>query len=166
MKKILLFSIACLTLFSCNQTQRKTIERDDEPDLEVVENDDKKMNEAIALAGKTLDQFDKAFKSGNKALSYFSIKMRFDTPKGGEHIWMSDIDLKDGKYFGAVGNVPEQTNAIKLGDVMEIPKDRISDWMYTENGKLRGGYTIRAIRERMSKEERKQFDQEMGMVID
>ncbi len=38
--------------------------------------------------------------------------------------------------------------------------------MYIENGKLFGGYTIKVLRNRMTEEERKQFDAESGMQID
>ena len=34
----------------------------------------------------------------------------------------------------------------------------ITDWMYVDKGILQGGYTIKLIRNRMSKEERAKFD--------
>ena len=38
--------------------------------------------------------------------------------------------------------------------------------MYIEENKLRGGYTIRALRNKMSQSEKKQFYEENGMIIE
>jgi uncharacterized protein YegJ (DUF2314 family) len=51
---------------------------------------------------------------------------------------------------------------VKVGDTVQISNDNISDWMYVDGIKLRGGYTIRLLRKRMTETERKQFDAENG----
>jgi uncharacterized protein YegJ (DUF2314 family) len=38
--------------------------------------------------------------------------------------------------------------------------------MYIEENKLRGGYTVRVLRNKMSESEKKQFDNENGMIIE
>ena len=101
-----------------------------------------------------------------QTLAIFSLKVPFSVPAGNEHIWISDITLKDNKYFGVVGNVPESTTEVKLGDTIQIDKGKISDWMYIHNDTLRGGYTLRVLRKRMSDAERKQFDAENGLIIE
>jgi len=55
---------------------------------------------------------------------------------------------------------------VKIGDTIEIRPNEISDWMYIDNGTLRGGSTIRVLRNRMSVEERTAFDAEYGVVIE
>jgi uncharacterized protein YegJ (DUF2314 family) len=67
------------------------------------------MNEAIAMAKKTLPLFDSAWRSKRYDRSLFSLKVRFPTDNGGEHIWLSEISLKDGQYSGKVNDVPEET---------------------------------------------------------
>jgi uncharacterized protein YegJ (DUF2314 family) len=62
--------------------------------------------------------------------------------------------------------LPESTTDVKIGDKIQILNDNISDWMYVDNQKLRGGFTIRVLRKRMTESERKQFDAENGLIIE
>lgn len=91
--------------------------------------------------------------------------MRFDTPKGGEHIWIDEVTFIENNYFGVVDNLPESTTEVHLGDTIQIDKSRISDWMYLEKGKLYGGYTVRVLRKRMTPAEQKQFDKENNIIF-
>ena len=92
--------------------------------------------------------------------------MPFPTSDGAEHIWLVNIESVGGKLFGQVDNLPENVSSIKLGDKIEIEKYKISDWFYIENNKLIGGLTIRILRDRMSADEKKQFDEEFGVKFD
>ena len=74
--------------------------------------------------------------------------------------------MKDDKFYGVVANLPESTTEVSLGDTIQIANENISDWMYVENQKLHGGYTIRLLRSRMTESERKQFDEESGWIIE
>jgi Uncharacterized protein conserved in bacteria len=151
-------------LLGCKHVEK--IEREDEPAIYTVGDDDKEMNEAIKTANQTLHEFEVALKSKNPSFSTFSLKTSFKTPQNIEHIWVSDIKIIDGNYFGIVDNLPEYTNDVKLGDTIEIKRNTISDWMYLENNKLHGGYTIRAVRNKMTEKEKKQFDEENGLLIE
>ena len=155
----------CFFLFAC-QNDPKVVQRLGEPDIVKIEADDSLMNKAIEKANKTLDQFDSALQSNDTTLVALAIKMRFGTPEGGgEHIWMTDIATKDKQYYGVVGNLPESTKEVKVGDTVLIPKDKISDWMYIKNGNLVGGYTIRVLRDQLSDAEKKAFDEENGFIV-
>lgn len=145
----------------------KVIERDGEPNISRVYGDDQQMNKAIALANQTIGVFDHALLSHDTTLKFLALKMRFETPEdGGEHIWLNQITKNDEKYYGVIANVPALTTQVKLGDKVEIPKSQISDWMYIQNGKLKGGYTIRALRDQLSESEKKAFDAENEFDIE
>lgn len=166
MKHLILPSFIFLILVSCTNNQISKTENKDEPDTYRVNQDDAEMNDAIKTAKQTLDKFANALKSGNKDYQNFALKIRFNAPNGGEHIWVSDITLKDNNYIGIVDNTPEATTEAKIGDTIQIENDHISDWMFFENQKLRGGYTLRLLRDRMTEEERNQFDRESGLIIE
>ena len=166
MKQHLLTLILLIAIVSCNDNQTTKIEREGEPEVYVLTDADAEMNEAIKTANQTLHKFNEALKSGNPNFESFALKTRFDAPNGGEHIWVSNITLRDSKYFGVVDNLPESTTDIKLGDTIQIRSDNISDWLYIDNQKIRGGYTIRVLRKRMTEIERKQFDAESGLIIE
>jgi uncharacterized protein YegJ (DUF2314 family) len=155
-----------LTLISvvCFGQTDKT-ERQGEPDIYNVESDDKEMNEAIKKSRLSFDDFLTTFKNKKRSQSSFSIKMPFPTNYGAEHIWLVNIESKNGKLFGQVDNVPESVTSIKLGDKIEIDRNKISDWFYIEDNKLIGGLTIRVIRDRMTPLEKRQFDREFGVTF-
>ena len=153
------FLILFLFLFSaCQNKVLNETQHQDEPGLYSTPSEDHEMNSAIEKAKISFYIFEKAFKSKQYDSSTFTVKMRFPTSKGGEHLWLTNIEAVDSDYLGIVNNQPEATSAVKLGDKIKINKNQLSDWMYSEQGNLKGGYTIKVIRSRMSAEERKQFD--------
>lgn len=166
MKPFFLSPFLFLALLSCNPRQSTKIERAGEPTVYSVQSEDAEMNEAISMAQQTLDKFNAALQSQNPNYFAFAIKKPFKTFSGFEHIWIGNISLKNGKYYGEVNNLPESTNEVKLGDQVEIDPEEVTDWMYIETQTLRGGYTIRLLRNRMTKTERKQFDLENGLIIE
>lgn len=162
MKTKLLALITILCLVSCKES--KKIERENEPTIYGVKSEDKEMNAAIEKANQTLNDFNTGL-SNPKAES-LALKVEFADSNGIEHMWIGDVEFKDGKYSGILNNDPEYIKEYKAGDKIDIDPSKISDWMYIENGKLFGGYTIKVLRNRMTEEERKQFDAESGMQID
>jgi uncharacterized protein YegJ (DUF2314 family) len=166
MKRQIVIIFILLVLVSCGNNQTAKTERDGEPDIITVTDADTEMNDAIKNANSTLSLFSQALKNPSPDAGYFALKKRFNTADGGEHIWVSSISIKDNEYFGVVDNLPEATADVKVGDTIQIENENISDWMYIENQKLRGGYTIRLLRNRMTEEERKQFDAENGLIIE
>lgn len=157
----ILGSIIVLFFFSCNNQDNKKIAREGEPDVTLLTDDDKEMNDVIKLAQSSYPTFLSALenKDSNSCHS-FQIKMRFDHPGGGEHIWIDDITIKDKEITGVIANEPVFVASLKLGDTVKIDKTRISDWLYYRDNTAQGGYTIRLLRKRMSPEERSQFDVE------
>ena len=158
---LLLFSICIL---SCNSN--KKIERQNEPTIYNVEENDVEMNKAIEKAKQTIDSFDYAFKNNSRVFTFFGLKKKFEENGNIEHLWIGNIQkIESGKYIGVIDNLPEKIKSVKLGDTVQIEKKEISDWMYIKKSELHGGYTIRLLRERMTEEERKKFDAESGMKI-
>ncbi len=162
--KILFFLFASLALAACNNQDKNTISRKDEPDIIRVEAEDEEMNAAIEKAKQTFPDFLKAFRTGKD--DYYSVKYRFDHNGEVEHIWLGDLFEKDSALYGTISNVPELIPTIDVGDTVRVQQERISDWVYSDSGLMRGGYTIRVLRSRLSEEEKKQLDKEMGMRIE
>ena len=166
MKKIkwyVLFTFLLFGLLCCHNNRMKKTEGEGEQNIYLANNNDEEMNIAIKTAKQTIEKFDDALKSKNSEYNNFALKVCFDNK---EHIWISNITIKDNEYYGIVNNIPEYVKDIHFGDSIKINKDNISDWMYTDNKKLVGGFTLRLIRNRMSEVERKQFDSESGLIFD
>jgi uncharacterized protein YegJ (DUF2314 family) len=157
MRLISIFVIGLIFIVSCdNQTVHESTVPND--NVKTVPSEDQLMNSAIENAKLTFTQFDTAFKNGHFDTSQFSLKIRFETAIGGEHIWTYGITFQNNSYYGIIDEDPVAAKNIRKGDKVKITKDNLSDWMYSDNGTLRGGFTIRALRDKMSPEERKTFD--------
>ncbi|WP_312419564.1 DUF2314 domain-containing protein [Epilithonimonas sp.] len=140
------------------------IKRGDEPVIYSLSEDDKELNSAVELANQTLEDFDKALQFSEN--DNFALKIRYDVNDKSEHIWAVNIEKIEDDYFGNIDNLPNSIIKIKLNDKVRIEKEKISDWMFSNNGKLFGGFTIRVLRNRMSEIEREKFDKEFILSID
>ncbi|MEQ1555004.1 MAG: DUF2314 domain-containing protein [Ferruginibacter sp.] len=141
-------------------------EREGDPNLYSTPSDDSEMNEAISNAKNSLNRFGTALGSNKYDTSTFALKVKFPTKTGAEHIWATSITIKNGEYFGVVDNLPDLTTKVKYGDKIKLVKEDITDWMFSDNGILQGGYTIKLIRSRMTKEEKDNFDTEFPFKIE
>lgn len=162
MKTKILITLILFCFISCKNTDK--VERKDQPDIYNVKASDAEMNEAIEKAKQTLHDFNAALL--NPEIEVKSLKVKFQNQTDAEHLWLSNIMFKDGKYTGILDNEPEYFTEYKIGDTIDVDDKNISDWMYIKNGKLFGGYTIKVLRNRMSESEREQFDAESGMQIE
>ncbi len=163
MRYLLSALLVLLTLTACQNTSTPPGE---EGNIYNTTDEDKEMNEAILTARNTLHQLDTVLASGNYDEESASLKVKFDAPGGGEHMWVGFVMKKDGVYSGIVANEAELTKEVKMGDSIAIDPANITDWKYSDNGVLRGGYTIRLIRKRMTKEERTQLDKELPYKVE
>lgn len=155
-----------LVVLSCQDRKNTSVEHAMESGLYSTTDDDKEMNQAINEAKLKLSEFEKNLVSNNFDTSTFALKLRFPTETGAEHIWATSIQLVGGEYYGIVDNVPNLATQVKLGARIKLNRDNITDWMYAENGVLRGGFTIRLIRRRMNDQEKQQFDSNFQLRIE
>jgi len=164
MKKLMLANFLIFAFFSCgSDSSTNKIVREGQPNVYVTEGEE--MAIAYTNAVSTLHEFENAIKSEDNTLYGFNLKMKFSTSEGNEHIWIRSIYIENDKYFGIVDNEPIDIKDIHAGDSIQVDNERISDWMYMKDGILHGGYTIKAIRNRMGDEERRKFDEESEMII-
>lgn len=164
---ILPFCVGCSNNPFASQPGRDGTGHDTITDTYAVTQEDPSMNAAISKARQTIEEFDKALASNNPSYTDFAVKKRFVTADdGGEHMWIAGIVLVKGTYKGYVNNDAVSTTEIKYGDTVVVRKDEITDWMYLDNNVLRGGYTIRAVRNKLSRDERIKMDNEMSFKIE
>ncbi|MDO6491148.1 MAG: DUF2314 domain-containing protein [Cellulophaga sp.] len=168
MKKILtITAVLTLLISSCKETSTSKIEREGEPDVINIADENIAMNQAIAKANKTLSIFKTAIQSNNKNYYGFTLKQKFsDSDGSAEHIWIQDVTYDGSKFKGIVGNTPLYEINVKLGDTINVDESNISDWMYFDQNITKGAYTIRVLRDQMSTEEQKEFDIQSGMQFE
>ena len=116
-----------------------------------VPGSDKKMNAAIARARDTLPIFWTRMRSPKPNQQNFSLKVMITDGAEVEHFWLGDIVRGDGNLTGTINNQPQLVKSVKLGQRYKFGTDDISDWMYIQDAKIYGGYTIRVLVEMMPK---------------
>lgn len=122
-----------------------------------VEENDAEMNAAIAKARETLPQFWQTLEKKDKGEKNFSLKVKITDPKGTEHFWLTDIEKRDGKTWGIIGNEPDIVSNVKFGQRYEIPEADITDWLYMRDGKMYGNRTLVPLFKQMPPDEVKKF---------
>jgi uncharacterized protein YegJ (DUF2314 family) len=79
----------------------------------------------------------------------FWVKYPFETDLesgfGYEHLWLGDISIQNGIYYGLVSNKPCYISYLEPGDRVSFNAAGISDWMYIENGAIIGGLSIKYL---------------------
>lgn len=137
------------------------------PGIVTIADDDERMNNAMEKARLTLEYFRESLLFPRPEQSYFSVKVRIEDHGKQEYIWLTSPNFdEEGNLFGIVGNKPQFVNTVKDGQEIGIEAGRIADWMILEEGRLIGGYTIRAIRDGLPENEVAAFDKSTGLHID
>ena len=131
-----------------------------------VASEDERMKWGIEKANHTLHHFEKCLSAPAPNQQYFSIKIRLEDQGKVEHLWLSEPSFdEEGNLFGVVSNEPIDVKTVKFNQKIGIDRGKVSDWMIIENGRLIGGYTIRAIRDGLSGDALKQFDMSLGLSL-
>lgn len=164
-KQIIIILILILATTACVPKQTKEVRGDDSVSL--VSAEDIEMNKIIDEARKSLPLFLEILKDESIGKDSKSVKYPFDTVPGSkssvEHIWLSEITIENGKYFGIVGNDPFDIKTMKLGDKVEFDINKVTDWSYFKNGYIIGGKSIKYFYDRLSDTEKKDFDANYGL---
>ena len=126
-------------------------------DMKDVRSDDPEMVAGINKARRTVGELFDALAEAKPGRESFLLKVAFRRGDDVEHIWLADLNFSGPKPRGVIANEPRMEGLRFMEEVTFEPSD-VTDWMYVEDGRLVGGYTTRVIRERMSPEERKEFD--------
>ena len=150
----------------CNRksADSQVVHREGEPNVIKVGSMDAEMNAAIAQAQQATDTFLQALTAPKTNQADFSAKRPYPTRQGGtsrEHIWISHLSYDGQRLHGTVGDEPVDIPNLKFGEPVSFPPGELSDWMYLEDGRIVGGYTIRVLRRHMPAAEAADFDRHL-----
>jgi len=135
------------------------------PEYFEVTKDHAAMHRAVIEARKTVGKFILALNHPAPGQQDFEVKKPFIQGDQVEHIWLSDVRFVGNRFQGRLDNRPRKIRGLKLGQLVSVNPDEISDWLYVDNGKLVGGYTVRAHYNELSPQEKQQFDRDADFKI-
>lgn len=138
----------------------KELQTKTEPEYFQVKNEHAAMHQAVIHARKTVGKFIGALKHPAAGQIDFEVKKPFVQGNEVEHIWLSDVQFTGSRFQGRVDNTPRKIRGVKIGQLVSVNPNEISDWVYIDNGKLVGGYTIRARYNELTAEQKKEFDRQ------
>lgn len=111
--------------------------------------DDAEMEAAIAEARRRFGEAERHFRGGGR----IHVKFPFATRSGGhEHIWVDVRTLENGEVRGTLGNEPIDVEGLRIGSEVARNVGELTDWLYEENGQLRGHFSGKVLERRMQQQ--------------
>ena len=161
------FSTAPLLAREASQTSPGSAEnRPDSPAYVHVHDSDKAMHQAVHEAQRTLGTFMAALAAPKLGQTGFSVKKRCIEGDSCEHLWLAEVRFDGRVLRGKVDNDPVAMKSLRVGTKVTVRPEEVSDWMYVENGRLVGGYTVRAYYRKLSAAKKRQFTQSAGFRLE
>ncbi len=115
-----------------------------------ITEEDSQLDEAIQKARDSLPSFIKVLQEPKVKGRNFMIKACFVEKSFSEHIWISDITLKDDIFHGMITNEPKFIRRLRLRQPVKINRDKVTDWVIEEKGKSQGAFTTAVLQGRTS----------------
>jgi uncharacterized protein YegJ (DUF2314 family) len=165
MKKIL---FVLLAMFASQGVVSDTVvERAEKDQVTFIPDDDPAMAEAMRRARSSLDQFLEIYKNRSADQSSFAVKVGISEDERTEFFWISDFyEEGEGAFKGIINNQPRMVHRVRIGQLYAFKKSEIVDWVYTEQGKMKGNYTACALLSHEPKEQQEQFKKQYGLNCD
>ena len=110
-----------------------------------VAKDDPTMLAAMQRARSTLSDFLALAKAPPPKTDGFSVKVAVRDHGHVEYFWIMPFEKKDGHFSGKLNNRPRTVANVTFGQTITFAEAEIVDWMYMDDGKMKGSYTTCAI---------------------
>lgn len=135
-------------------------------DEEYAAEKEKLFEQASSDARDTVYEFIEQVQNRQPQQEYFSIKMEFTDGLASESLWLAEVTY-DGHYFyGVVASEPTVVKNVKYADEAKVLPQDILDWVYVDNKKMKGGYTIKAYQNLSKKSKRQEYDQSLPFAVE
>lgn len=113
------------------------------------------MADAVRKARATLPEFLALVKEPRTSVTGMAVKIGIPHGRNDhEFFWLMDLAISDGKITGRLSNQPRFVKNVSAGQMLRFTEGDVVDWLYREDGKVRGNYTSCALIAREPKEKR------------
>ena len=109
--------------------------------------DQDEMDAARDRARREVGAFVAALRAGDG--NNFGVKATITDAGRKEHFWLTDVEYRDGTFFGRIDNEPGIVQNVKIGQEWSVAEAEIADWMFIRAGKMHGNYTMRPLLKRL-----------------
>jgi len=159
------YIILCvILLFSCDKNASDASRRLS-PEIE-VEQSDKELERIADNARRALPTFFRNLIRPEEGANNFYIKYPLSDDDGNiEQVWLGSIHLNGGIYFGRLANTTKRMETRKNGSII-IDTDKITDWMYIQDGKIIGGRSIKYLLEKIPELQRSEEQKKILLMLE
>jgi uncharacterized protein YegJ (DUF2314 family) len=126
-----------------------------------VPTEDGAMESATRAARDSLDSCIRPLSHPSPVQSDFSVKVPVREGDGTHFLWLQQISFDGSNFSGLLGPDAAEMKSHSTGERVTIASHEIADWMFVENEKLVGGFSLRVIRDQLSGAARTQFEKTM-----
>lgn len=177
MRIVIPAAILTFMLSSCGDNEEAIMSENieqasDEPQFVALGRNDPDMESAYGRASETIEDLKRHLDLGDDRLC--SVKLRFRDPDESDRlgedcfvfIWLYDVrwHAEEGTFSAEFFELPKEFEKWHhVGERLRIEPEDIFDWMVIDAGKLYGGWTLRVARERISSDEREDYDSYIGV---
>ena len=123
----------------------------------MVKTDDPTMLAARADAQASLSSFLEKAANPAPGTENYAVKVKIQDEYGVEHFWVTPFLETPTGFKGMISNDPAVVRKVRAGQSYEFTREDVSDWMYMKDGKIHGGYSIRALLPSLPKKEADQY---------
>ena len=134
------------------------------PSFQQIDSHSPEYQQAINNARSTLHQFRKMLPADGTPMWNASIKTRIVEGEFSSFMWLCNAQRDGSAFIAEFFEAPTQLESVSVGDERRITADNVIDWMVNEEGRLRGGYTLRHQRQQLPEDERASFDEYIGVT--
>jgi uncharacterized protein YegJ (DUF2314 family) len=163
---ILLILFAGYWFFSGGYSSETFVERAQRDEISRVAKEDPDMAAAFRKARETLPEFLALARAPKPSIDHFAVKVGIPAGDTTEYFWISPFEPRDGKYTGRINNTPRLAKTVQFGQIIEFSEGEIVDWLYNEDGKMRGNFTACVLLKREPPAQREAAKKEFGLSCD
>jgi uncharacterized protein YegJ (DUF2314 family) len=125
------------------------------PPAVAVASIDQAMTEAASAAQRSLPLFRRRLEQETGLEAVYGVRI----VEHGTTVWLESVQFRDDDVSGLV-DAPTDARRVRT-----VAQTAIVDWVIVDHDGIHGGYTLRLERERLTPDEQRIFDSELGAVF-
>jgi uncharacterized protein YegJ (DUF2314 family) len=163
---VLLTAIVAGVAAASAQAPLTPLQRVERDELAFMADEHPDMREAMRRARATLKEFLALAEAPRRGTDTFAVKVAIREGRETEYFWIGDFANKDGRFSGRIDNTPRLVKRVREGETITFAEAEIVDWLYRENGRLKGNYTACALLKQEKKRDAEVIKRRLGLTCD
>jgi uncharacterized protein YegJ (DUF2314 family) len=131
---------------AASPTAAQTVtEKAESDETAIVAKSDPVMAAAMRKAQVKLPDFLAIAAAPKPGMKAFAVKVAIRESDDAEYFWIDPFTSTGRQFSGVVNNEPRMVHSVKIGQTITFDLSEIVDWMYIDNGEMKGNYTACAL---------------------